>query len=530
MSDNQLMRASSVMAVGTIASRITGLIRNLLLVALLGTALLGDTYNVANTMPNILYNLLIGGALTAVFVPQIVRSLRDSDGGNGFISGLFTATLTFLFTITVIGVLLAPQIVKIYAPEFAGRPEFDITVTLMRYCLPQIFFLGLFALLSQIANAKGRFGPMMWAPVINNLIVITLFSYLLLNKDELTLASINSSDLLWLGIGTTAGYAAQALILFPVLVKSGVRLRVQFNWHNSQIFTSFKLAGWSFVYAIISQLSYLVTVNLATSAAVKSAAAGISTGVGFTPYANAYLILILPHSIITVSVVTALLPKLSNLVIDKKHGEITNSLTSIIKLIGVFTVPAALLFLTFGKLIAHNLYFGISTDDADYLGLTLSAFAIGLIPVSINLVLLRGLNAFENLKSQVIGNFIMNLISVILSIFAASYLEPKWVVVGLAGIFTFHYFIGTGISFYLISRQQIKLPVGSILFFYFKLISIFTLVVAPLWFFRDSLPGGNIIQLTTVIAVSAFFFLVIAKLLKITEVTSLIKVITGRRD
>ena len=142
MSDNQLMRASSVMAVGTIASRITGLIRNLLLVALLGTALLGDTYNVANTMPNILYNLLIGGALTAVFVPQIVRSLRDSDGGNGFISGLFTATLTFLFTITVIGVSLTPQIVMIYAPEFVGRPEFDITVTLMRYCLPQIFFLG----------------------------------------------------------------------------------------------------------------------------------------------------------------------------------------------------------------------------------------------------------------------------------------------------------------------------------------------------------------------------------------------------
>jgi putative peptidoglycan lipid II flippase len=124
----------------------------------------------------------------------------------------------------------------------------------------------------------------------------------------------------------------------------------------------------------------------------------------------------------------------------------------------------------------------------------------------------------------------MNLISVILSIFAASYLEPKWVVVGLAGIFTFHYFIGTGISFYLISRHQIKLPVGSILFFYLKLISIFTLVVAPLWFFRDALPGGNIIQLITVIAVSAFFFLVIAKLLKITEVTSLIKVITGRRD
>ena len=530
MSDDQLMRDSSAMALGTIVSRVTGLIRNLLLVALLGTALLGDTYNVANTMPNILYNLIIGGALTAVFVPQIVRSLRDSDQGAAFISRLFTATLTFLFLLTAVGVLFAEKIVNIYAPDFSGRPEFDVTVSLMRYCLPQIFFLGLFALLGQIANAKGKFGPMMWAPVINNLIVIALFSYFLINKEDLKLATISSSDLLWLGLGTTAGYIAQAFILFPVVIKSGVKLRLRFDWRNSQIIKSFSLAGWSFVYAAISQLSYLVTVNLATSAAVESAANGVTTGVGFTPYANAYLILILPHSIIAVSVVTALLPKLSNLVIDKKIDQINTSLTSIIKLVGVFTVPAAFIFLTFGELISHNLYFGISNDDANYLGLTLSAFALGLIPVSINLVLLRGLNAFENLKSQVLGNFIMNLISVILSIVAARYLEPKWVVVGLAGIFTLHYFIGTAISFYLIGRHKVNLPIGVIVFFYLKLALVAAVVITPLWLLRGQIPGGNLIQLLIVIGVSAVLYLLIAKFLKITEVTYLIKVIKGRRE
>jgi len=540
MSDDQLMRDSSAMALGTIVSRVTGLIRNLLLVALLGTALLGDTYNVANTMPNILYNLIIGGALTAVFVPQIVRSLRDSDQGAAFISRLFTATLTFLFLLTAVGVLFAEKIVNIYAPDFSGRPEFDVTVSLMRYCLPQIFFLGLFALLGQIANAKGKFGPMMWAPVINNLIVIALFSYFLINREDLKLATISSSDLLWLGLGTTTGYIAQAFILFPVVIKSGVKLRLRFDWRNSQIIKSFSLAGWSFVYAAISQLSYLVTVNLATSAAVESAASGVTTGVGFTPYANAYLILILPHSIIAVSVVTALLPKLSNLVIDKKIDQITTSLTSIIKLVGVFTVPAAFIFLTFGELISHNLYFGISNDDANYLGLTLSAFALGLIPVSINLVLLRGLNAFENLKSQVLGNFIMNLISVILSIVAARYLEPKWVVVGLAGIFTLHYFIGgiftlhyfigTAISFYLIGRHKVNLPIGVIVFFYLKLALVAAVVITPLWLLRGQIPGGNLIQLLIVIGVSAVLYLLIAKFLKITEVTYLIKVIKGRRE
>ena len=529
MSDNQLLRASSVMAVGTIASRVTGLIRNLLLVALLGTAILGDTYNVANTMPNILYNLLIGGALTAVFVPQIVRSLRDSDQGAAFISRLFTVTVTFLLLLTVIGIVFAPVIVNLYAPEFSNRPEFDITVTFMRYCLPQIFFLGLFALLGQIANAKGKFGPMMWAPVINNLIAIILFSWFLVNRLDLSLGNISQTDITWLGLGTTAGYLAQALILLPVVIKSGVKLTLRFDWHNSQIIKSFRLASWSFLYAVISQLSYLVTVSIATSAAVKTQVLGDSTGVGFTPYSNAYLILILPHSIITVSVVTALLPRLSNYVIDKKHDELTNSLVKAIRLIGIFTVPAALMFLAFGQLVANTLYFGISNADANYLGLTLSAFALGLIPVSINLVLLRGLNAFENLKSQVIGNFIMNLISIALSYLVASWFEPKWVTVGLAGIFTIHYFIGAGISFYLIRRHQVRLPLLSISLYYLRLMLIFALVLAPIWFFRGKIPGGNLISLLLVTSVSAAFYLLIAKLLKISEVTDLLKVIWSRK-
>jgi len=529
MSDNQLLRASSVMAVGTIASRVTGLIRNLLLVALLGTAILGDTYNVANTMPNILYNLLIGGALTAVFVPQIVRSLRDSDQGAAFISRLFTVTVTFLLLLTVIGIVFAPVIVNLYAPEFSNRPEFDITVTFMRFCLPQIFFLGLFALLGQIANAKGKFGPMMWAPVINNLIAILLFSWFLVNREDLSLGNISETDITWLGLGTTAGYLAQALILLPVVIRSGVKLTLRFDWHNSQIIKSFRLASWSFLYAMISQVSYLVTVSIATSAAVKTQVLGDSTGVGFTPYSNAYLILILPHSIITVSVVTALLPRLSNYVIDKKHDELTNSLVKAIRLIGIFTVPAALIFLAFGQLVANTLYFGISNSDANYLGLTLSAFALGLIPVSINLVLLRGLNAFENLKSQVIGNLIMNLISIALSYLVASWFEPKWVTIGLAGIFTIHYFIGAGISFYLIRRHQVRLPLLSISLYYLRLILIFTLVLAPIWLLRGEIPGGNLVSLLLVTSVSAVFYLFIAKLLKISEVTDLLKVIWSRK-
>jgi putative peptidoglycan lipid II flippase len=161
--------------------------------------------------------------------------------------------------------------------------------------------------------------------------------------------------------------------------------------------------------------------------------------------------------------------------------------------------------------------------------LTLSAFALGLIPVSINLVLLRGLNAFENLKSQVIGNFIMNLISIVLSYLVAAWFEPKWVTVGLAGIFTIHYFIGAGISFYLIKRHQVRLPLLSISLYYLRLILIFALVLAPIWLLRGEIPGGNLVSLLLVTSVSAVFYLFIAKLLKISEVTDLLKVIWRRK-
>ena len=287
MVDDSIVKASSTMALGTIFSRITGLVRNLMLASVLGTALLGDTYNVGNTMPNILYNILIGGALTAVFVPQIVRSLRDSDGGEGFISKLYSSVVTVLFILTLIGVLAAPLLVNIYAPEFNGRPEFNLTVAFMRYCLPQIFFLGVFMLLGQIANAKNKFGPMMWAPVLNNLIVIALLTWFLLNRRDISVGNISDAEVAWLGLGTTFGYLAQAAILLPVIRRTGIKLKFRFDWRNSGLGKSVKLAGWSFIYAAISQLSYLVTVNLATSAGVKAAESGISTGVGFTPYQNA---------------------------------------------------------------------------------------------------------------------------------------------------------------------------------------------------------------------------------------------------
>jgi putative peptidoglycan lipid II flippase len=454
MKNNELFRASSIMAVGTILSRITGFFRAILGVAVLGTALLADTYNVANTMPNILYNLLVGGALTAIFVPQLVRSFSDEDGGEGFASRLVTTISGILLVLVALGILFAPALVRLYAPEFSDlgfEQEQAIAVAFTRYCLPQIFFLGLFTMLGQVANARGSFAPLMWAPIANNLVVIAVFGGFLAFQRNISVGNISDFQVQLLGWGTTAGVVIQALILIPVVKRSGIKLRPVFGVKG--LGKSFSLAGWTLIYVLISQLGYLVTVNVATAAAVRSAKAGISTGVGFTPYTSAYYIMLLPYSIVTISIVTALLPHLSKLAIEKKVEDVRLQLIRAIKMVGVVTVPSAIALIFFGPLMTEVLYMGISLDDSRYIGYVLAALGFGLVPFSINLILVRGFNAFEDTKTQVISIFIINVISVLFSYLFLWKLESDVVTIGLGLAFSISYIVGLSITLKLIKKH-----------------------------------------------------------------------------
>ncbi|NBY38386.1 MAG: hypothetical protein EBQ63_02395 [Actinobacteria bacterium] len=200
-------------------------------------------------------------------------------------------------------------------------------------------------------------------------------------------------------------------------------------------------------------IGYLITVNLATRASVKALAEGISYGVGYTPYSNAYLILLLPHSIVTISVVTAILPKLSTLVIDNDLERLRAQLIKAIKLVGVVTVPSAGFFLAFGSLISDVLFFGISSENARYIGYVLAAFALATIPLSINLIAIRGLNAFENTRAQVKANLLINAVAMALSIVGFFVLPTRWITVGLAGAFTISYWVGNLLTFALLEKR-----------------------------------------------------------------------------
>jgi len=512
---NELFRASGIMALGTIISRITGFIRGILIVAVLGTTLLADTYNVANTMPNILYNLLVGGALTAIFIPQLVRSFDHKDGGDGFASRLITTISLILLVLVSLGMYFAPALVRLYAPEFfttGFETEQEIAIAFTRYCLPQIFFLGLFTMLGQVANARGSFGPLMWAPIANNLVGIALFGGFLLFSPGIDISSITSNQVALLGWGTTFSVVVQALVLVPVIRKLGISIKPKLG--VSGLGKSCYLAGWALVYVLISQLGYLVTVNVAT-------------GVGYTPYTYAYFVMLLPYSIVTISIITAILPHISKLALDGKRDEVKAQLIRAIRLVGVITVPSAVAFLLFGPLITESIFIGIPTEDSRYIGYVLSALSFGLVAFSINLILIRGFNAFEDTKTQVISILVINVFSVAMSYFFLYSLKTQWVTVGLGVAFSVSYLIGLLVTLRLLKKHIGKLAISEFFGQHVRLLIASLLAMVPLfimtqyisWFSADLTRAARAGELLVVMVVAFFAYILAAKALHIEEIS-----------
>jgi putative peptidoglycan lipid II flippase len=292
---------------------------------------------------------------------------------------------------------------------------------------------------------------------------------------------------------------------------------------------SFGLAGWTLIYVLISQLGYLVTVNVATSAAVRSAQAGVTTGVGFTPFTSAYYIMLLPYSIVTISIVTALLPHLSKLAIAKNVDEVRKQLIRAIRMVGVVTVPSAVALLFFGPLMTQTLYLGISLEDARYIGFVLSALSLGLVAFSINLILIRGFNAFEDTKTQVVSILIINIISVALSYLFLATLESDWVTVGLGVAFSVSYIVGLFITISLLKKHIGRLQVSEFAYQHGRLLiasligmlPFFILSVISNWAYDDASLVVRAFRLAILLAGSGLGYLFAAKALKVSEIAGL---------
>ncbi|MED6331522.1 MAG: murein biosynthesis integral membrane protein MurJ [Actinomycetota bacterium] len=419
-----LLGPSTVMATGTVVSRITGIARDIALAAALGFYLVSDAYSLGNSLPTIIYILVVGGALNAVFIPQLVRRMeKDDDGGSAYADRLITLTGSALLALSILAVVAAPWIVNLYTPADYPQSQYDLAVAFARLCLPQIFFYGAYTMLSQVLNARGTFGAPMFAPIANNVVAITTFVLFIIVAGTSAAAdgALTTGQVLLLGIGTTAGVVVQAAILVPVLGRAGYRWRPRFDWKGQGLGKAAKLAGWTVGLVLVNQITYIVITRLAAQANVDAAASG-ATAAGITTYQKAHLVFMLPHSVITISIVTALLPALSRLAHEGKLKEVGEDVAGAMRLVAALVVPIAAMLFVLGSDVSVLLfgYGAATTDQAAVMGDVVSIFMIGLLPFTLFYVLLRGFYAMEDTRTPFVVTVIFSVImlALVLSLFA----------------------------------------------------------------------------------------------------------------
>ena len=431
---SSLIRSSAGMAVGTLVSRGTGFLRTLVLVYAVGIGALGNAYNNANTLPNTVYYLMLGGIFTSVVVPLLVRAARrDPDRGEAYAQRVFTLGALALLGVTVLATLLAGPLVHLYAPSINGPPgshlaaEHNLMVVWAYWFIPQIFFYGMSSLIGAILNTRGRFAAPMWAPVVNNLVVIAVgalyFVTVGVNKEPWT---ISPAGVQLLGIGTTLGVIAQTVALYPSLRAAGFRWRPTLGFRPGEVSEMGRMAGWMSVYVITQWAGNLVVQILA-----NAASAGVN---GYSAYSIAWQLFQLPYAIVGISVITALLPRMSEHASARRYSLVRDDFSIGVRLASVIVVPAAIYLGVLGGPLAEVLfsYGSTSAAHARYVGEVFGLFALGLVPYMLTQLQLRVFYSFQDSRTAAFVGFIIMVFGIAAALTAKSMLPAAQVVAGLA--------------------------------------------------------------------------------------------------
>jgi len=431
---SSLIRSSAGMAVGTLVSRGTGFLRTLVLVYAVGIGALGNAYNNANTLPNTVYYLMLGGIFTSVVVPLLVRAARrDPDRGEAYAQRVFTLGALALLGVTVLATLLAGPLVHLYAPSINGPPgshlaaEHNLMVVWAYWFIPQIFFYGMSSLIGAILNTRGRFAAPMWAPVVNNLVVIAVgalyFVTVGTNKEPWT---ISPAGVQLLGIGTTLGVIAQTVALYPSLRAAGFRWRPTLGFRPGEVSEMGRMAGWMSVYVITQWAGNLVVQILA-----NAASAGVN---GYSAYSIAWQLFQLPYAIVGISVITALLPRMSEHASARRYSLVRDDFSIGVRLASVIVVPAAIYLGVLGGPLAEVLfsYGSTSATHARYVGEVFGLFALGLVPYMLTQLQLRVFYSFQDSRTAAFVGFLIMVFGIAAALTAKSMLPAAQVVAGLA--------------------------------------------------------------------------------------------------
>jgi len=423
-----------IMASGTIVSRILGFVRAVMLALTIGvTTNAADAFGVANQLPNNVYAIVVGGVLNAVLVPQIVRARSHKDGGKGYIDRLLTLIITVFFTVTVITTASAPLLVSLYTSGWSPD-QLALATAFAYWCLPQLFFYGLYSLLGEVLNARSAFGPFMWAPVLNNLVAIAgLGAFIAIFGADPTgfrvVSSWGPGEVSLLAGTATLGVAAQAVILFAFWKRIGLKFQLNFKWRGVGLRPAMKAATWTLGMVLITQVGGLVQTIIASRAAGARETSPVAIA-SVAAASIAWLIFMLPHSIATVSIATASFTKISTHAAAKRFdllkADLATSLRAILAISAFATATLMVLSYPISRVFVGEYPATVA------LGNVLVAMLVGLIPFSFVFMLQRAFYALEDTR----GPFFFTVAQIVLfvtgSITVALTVAPEWVVAAMS--------------------------------------------------------------------------------------------------
>jgi putative peptidoglycan lipid II flippase len=426
-------RSSMLMASGTIISRVLGFARTILLAATIGvTTDAADAFGVANQLPNNVYAIIVTGLLNAVLIPQLVKARRSKDGGKGYVDRLLTLIITVFFVVTLAVTLAAPALVSLYTSGW-NEQQLALATAFAYWCLPQLFFYGLYSILGEVLNSRSIFGPYMWAPVLNNIVAtVGLVAFIVLfGLDPTGTRAIETwsvEQIALLSGGATLGVASQALILLFAWKKANIKFSFNFKWRGFGLRPALKAATWSLGMVVVTQIGGVVQTIVASGAIsardTNPAVASVAV------MAVAWLVFMVPHSVVTVSVATAYFTSMAKHANEKRMDLFRQDFSAGLRAISVFAV-----FFSVGMIILaypmSRVFIGEFNATLS-LGNVLIALMVGLLPFSFVYMMQRAFYALEDTRTPFMFTLVQIVIYIIGATVIAQTVPAQWLVVALS--------------------------------------------------------------------------------------------------
>ena len=443
------------MASGTVISRVMGFARAVLTAMAIGvTTNAADAFGVANQLPNNVYAIIAGGTLNAVLVPQLVRARKHDDDGRGYINRLLTFIISVFLLVTLAATLAAPLLIQLYTSNWTAD-QLALATAFAYWCLPQLFFYGLYSLLGEVLNSRSKFGPFMWAPVLNNVVQLAgLIGYIVIFGFDPTqshgLSAWTPDRIAWLAGTATLGVSAQALILFVAWKRIDLKLSLNFKWRGFGLRPALKAASWSLGMVLVTQLGGLVQTIVASSA-ISARAEGAWAVASVAAFNIAWLIFMLPHSVVTVSIATAYFTKMSHHAQAGEHAELKGDLVAGLKSISAVAVLATAMLIVLAYP-AARVFVGESAAT-EALGNVLIALMVGLLPFSFVYMIQRAFFALEDTRTPFWFTVAQIGIHIAGSITLSFTVPAEWLVVGLALLTSISVLVQSLLAGWLLARR-----------------------------------------------------------------------------